>query len=455
MLAVALVLLPLAAAALAQTKPAKAPAPTSAVPQNTCTSADCHASVKDHKVLHGPVNVDSCDACHKLVDAKAHKYEMLRPAQESCTFCHTMDLAGQKVVHQPLQAGDCLPCHNPHGGETNRFLRGKSMRELCAGCHQDPGTGKKSVHGPVAAGACEACHQPHTSQHAKLLNTEGKTLCFSCHREMSEQLKSVRVKHKPVMEGECSQCHDAHAADFPKQTRQAPMAMCTGCHEHERIGKLAKDAKYKHTIVTSDQACLNCHTAHGSTIASLMRSEPQKVCMSCHATPVKSGTRTIAGVAEVNDPKTVKHGPIQQGNCSGCHNVHGGEISRLLTKPYSEAFYQSFEVEKYDLCFSCHDKQLVQTASTKGLTGFRNGERNLHFVHVNMADRGRSCRACHETHASRQPLHIRESVPYGSWQLPINFKREAAGGSCAPGCHQAYTYNRDNPVAATQPVERK
>lgn len=443
---VPLLLLSAAAIALAQAQPAsKAAAPNHAVAAKDCVTSECHANVKDYKVLHGPVNVNACDACHKLTDEKAHKFTMLRSAQETCTFCHKMDLS-QPVVHKPLTSGDCLPCHNPHGGPTGKFLRGESMTKLCVQCHKDPAAGKHMVHGPVAAGACEACHQPHAASYPKLLVAEGKALCYSCHKEMSDQMKNVRVAHKPVVQGDCSQCHDPHASDFTKQTKAAPLQLCTGCHEP--IRKAATEATHKHSIVTTDQACLNCHTSHGSSIAKLMKNEPQKVCMSCHTKEIKvDKTRIVASVAEINDPNQIKHGPIQQGNCSGCHDVHGSNLSRLLNKPYPDAFYQPFDVEKYQLCFSCHDQQLVLLDKTKGLTGFRNGERNLHYVHVNIAERGRSCRACHETHASKQPLHIRDSVPYGNWKLPLNFSRTATGGSCSPGCHQPYAYDRDKPVA--------
>src|SRR5581483_6636667 len=67
-------------------------------------------------------------------------------------------------------------------------------------------------------------------------------------------------------------------------------------------------------------------------------------------------------------------------------------------------------------------------------------------VHVNKQDRGRSCYACHNTHASSHDLHVRDSVPYGNWQMPINFNKTQSGGSCAPGCHKELHYDRDNAV---------
>lgn len=453
----------LASSALAQPAPPASPAPvpttklaaapTSAVPLASCVTSQCHADVKDYKIVHGPVNVNACDACHKLSDEKNHKFVLARPKEQICTFCHKMELSAP-VVHKPVQTGDCLPCHNPHGGNTNKTLRSGPMNQVCSQCHKDVVGDKKMVHGPVAAGACEACHQPHAGQFPKLLVAEGKELCFSCHKEMSDQMKKVQTVHKPVADGDCSQCHDPHASDYPKQIKAPALELCTNCHEHEKIKVKATESTHKHSVVTDKQACLNCHTAHGGSVAKLMKAQPLNVCLNCHDKPIKTAQgQVVASVIEVKDPAQTKHGPIQNGNCSGCHEVHGSEVSRLLAKPYPEVFYQPFLVDKYDLCFGCHDQQLVLMEQTKGLTNFRNGDRNLHFVHVNKADKGRSCRACHETHASRQPFHIRDSVPYGNWRLPINYTKTDTGGSCSPGCHKPFTYDRVRPqIPVTLPV---
>jgi len=113
---------------------------------------------------------------------------------------------------------------------------------------------------------------------------------------------------------------------------------------------------------------------------------------------------------------------------------------------YPETFYAPFKLDDYALCFTCHDKQLVLQPKTTGLTRSRNGDDNLHFVHVNRPDKGRSCRACHATHASTHEAHVRDSVPYGKWELPINFTPTATGGSCAPGCHKEAPYDREKAI---------
>ncbi len=443
-------LLFLSASVLAQaTQPAK---PTQAVAMTNCVTSECHTDVKNYKVLHGPVNVNACDACHKLTDEKEHKFALQRDKTETCTFCHKIDTANMAVVHKPVTQGDCLGCHNPHGGQTPKFTRGATMNELCNRCHQDVVANKKVIHGPAAAGACASCHKAHASEFPKLLVAQGRELCLSCHTEMANQMKTVKFKHKAV-EQECTNCHDAHASNYPKQIKQPPAQLCTSCHEHDKIKQAATESKYKHSVVTNDTACLNCHTAHGGDLAKLMRTEQIKVCMKCHNEKIEvDKQRTIPAVSEVLDPNTNKHGPIRDGNCGGCHNVHGSDVAKLLAKPFPEAFYQPFSIDKYALCFECHDKQLVLLQKTEGLTGFRNGSENLHFVHVNKQDRGRSCRACHTAHASAHELHIRDSVPYGNWQMPINYQRTESGGGCSPGCHKPFQYDRNTPVQYAPPT---
>jgi predicted CXXCH cytochrome family protein len=417
--------------------------PDQAIPQGGCVTAECHTTVKQHRVIHGPVNVNACDACHQVVDVTQHTFRLARDESQLCTFCHQLDLPAQGVIHQPLKDGQCIQCHDPHGGTTNQFLRGISMRQMCQSCHEDVVGDKKMVHGPAAADACGACHRAHVAPFPKLLTAEGRDLCLSCHTEMGQQMTRVAVVHKPAQE-DCLQCHDAHASDHTMQIRQAPKDLCAGCHE--AIGTKARNAPHQHSVVLEEQACLNCHTAHGADLASLVKAEPMDLCMSCHQQEIKvEPGRTVAAMSQVLDPNMIKHGPIRDGNCSGCHDVHGAEVSRLLSSSYPEPFYQAFSLDNYDLCFSCHDSRLVQTEQARGLTRFRNGEQNLHFVHVNR-EKGRNCRACHSTHASTNDLHVAESVPFGNWQMPINFTKGDTGGSCSPGCHRPYDYDREQPV---------
>ncbi len=427
--------------------------PRQAVDPRGCVTEECHANIKDFAQLHGPVNVDACDACHRLDDATTHSFSLARPKEQLCTFCHQLDL-DRPVVHEPLRQGECLACHDPHGGPDVRFLRQVDTPQLCNTCHEDVRAEKQHVHGPVAAGACNVCHAPHAADHPNLLPETGRDLCVGCHQETDRQLQRATFIHEPVRQ-DCVQCHDAHASNQPMMVHHEPAKLCVGCHEP--IGKAIAEAPHQHSAVTEDGGCANCHTPHGSTLRGLMKDEPVKLCLACHSEPIRiDDERTVAAVNEIADPDMIKHGPAADGTCGGCHEVHGSQVSRLLSKPYPEEFYSPFEVDRFALCFSCHDQQLVLQRRTDALTGFRNADLNLHYVHVNKPNRGRTCRACHNTHASTNPLHVAETVPFGNWQLPINFTRTDTGGTCAPGCHQALGYDREeaiDPTAAPRPLD--
>jgi predicted CXXCH cytochrome family protein len=357
-----------------------------------------------------------------------------------------VDVQGAAVVHRPLATGECMVCHDPHGGGDRYLLKAASASELCQNCHADVIRGKPEVHGPVAAGACGACHSPHTSQHPKLLAAEGVALCLQCHVSTQEQLAKMRVVHGPVAT-DCMACHEAHSADHKMILKKEPQALCAGCHEE--ISAVIAGAKTQHSAVTTERACLNCHDAHASDYPRMVRTRMVDLCFECHDREIEMPDgHKLGNIKAVIAAGTSLHGPVAQDNCAACHLIHGGDNFRLLIEEYPPEFYAPFKEESYALCFNCHDRQLVHDEKTSTLTNFRNGDQNLHYLHVNRKTKGRTCRACHETHASTREKHIRESVPFGTggWLLPVNFKKQTQGGSCAPGCHMPYEYNRETPV---------
>src|SRR5512139_202407 len=165
----------------------------------------------------------------------------------------------------------------------------------------------------------------------------------------------------------------------------------------------------------------------------------------CHDKPLDTPNGKIVDMKEFLAKNKDHHGPIAQGDCSGCHNTHGSDNFRILREYFPPVFYAPFDPKNYELCFSCHEKSIVLDPTTTTLTGFRNGDQNLHYVHVNKA-KGRTCRACHDAHATNNPKHIRDTVPFGAWGLPVGFQKTADGGSCLPGCNQKFDYNREKPV---------
>ncbi len=413
--------------------------PTTDTPN--CTVGGCHAEVKNFPVIHGPLAADACSGCHTVADAAKHTFSLARTGSDMCLFCHEQQKGS--IVHKPLTTGTCLDCHQPHGGKTRAFLKADSVAQNCATCHPNVATGHSVIHGPVAAGGCTACHNPHASNVAKLLIKESNQLCLECHVSSAQRMETSTVKHDPA-EKNCLLCHDAHGSAQKMILKKPAQELCLSCHE--KVRSTVEHAKTKHGAVIEGRQCLNCHEAHATNFPRILRNNPMDLCMECHNKPLTGPQGPIADMSTVLASGKSLHGPIAEKNCSACHQIHGSDTFRLLTKEYPPEFYAPFKAENYALCFSCHEKSLVLDPKTTALTGFRNGDVNLHFVHVNKDTKGRTCRACHETHASDQAKHIRDSVPFGKWNMPIGFKKTDTGGGCAPGCHVPYEYDRVKPV---------
>ena len=296
------------------------------------------------------------------------------------------------------------------------------------------------MHGPAAVGGCVACHDPHTADYQKNLKAEGPNLCYMCHTDKADAIRSAEYVHMPVSE-DCVNCHNPHSAPKQFMLQAESPGLCLDCHAEKK--EQMTGAAVRHGALETGKTCLNCHDAHMSNIAKNLTMEPLDLCLSCHnQVYTKADGTEIMNMEKWLAENTDQHGPIKQKDCSGCHNPHGSEYFRILRNPYPPTFYMPFAVENYNLCFSCHEKTIVLDPETTQLTNFRNGNMNLHFVHVNKAVKGRTCRACHETHASNHPKHIRDAVPFGSWELPVNFQKTDTGGSCTPGCHKTKQYDR-------------
>lgn len=432
-----------ALAAAAPTTSTKVARPTEAVDPSHCVTVECHSQVTARRVLHGPVSANACDSCHELKDAKAHTFASPRQGAQMCTYCHEFSVANMPVVHRPVADGQCLGCHDPHGGKTSGLLREDSMAELCGRCHEDIARDKKVMHTPAGKGQCDSCHPPHAAKFAKLLDAVGADLCLACHSDMEKRMALSKFTHRALEKG-CPQCHDAHGSAYAASLTQTPAEMCLSCHD--KVKSQVTQAKHKHSVVTQDKACMTCHTPHSGDIPKLMSDVPAKVCMGCHAEKVAN--YTTAAVPEVADPKTIKHGPIRDGQCGGCHLAHGSDQPLLLAKAYSDSLYQPFTPERYALCFACHDVGMVQQERTDRVTNFRNGQRNLHYVHVRAGTWNRNCAMCHDTHAGTNDRIVRDEVQYKTWAMRLNFARTGTGGSCAPGCHIQYKYDREHPTTA-------
>lgn len=424
---------------------------------DSCVTAQCHPAIGALKNPHQPVKEGDCSSCHRQ-KVKEHpvkggrSFELTAKGGALCGQCH--DAMGKKqVVHAPLQDGDCVSCHKPHGGG-GRFLLdvGEDQSGLCLGCH-DPAPFKQAfMHGPVVLGACTKCHDPHESAEKALLQGPVRELCLKCHADFAKAMEEARIVHPPVKIKPCTSCHDPHGSSTALLLGKKMPDLCTGCHV--TVGKNLAEAKVPHKPVQQEGSCGICHSTHFAKAKRLLTGDEKSVCLGCHDTD-KLGTPPLKNIRKELEGKKYLHGPISKGSCSACHDPHGSDNFRMLKGKYPAALYEQFKEKEgtYDLCLKCHEKNMLLFAETTLYTKFRNGNRNLHFVHVVGKRKGRTCRVCHEPHASDgEKLISKEGTQFGNWKIPLNFKITPTGGGCTPGCHRTFRYDREKPVVYDRPA---
>lgn len=297
------------------------------------------------------------------------------------------------------------------------------------GCHPHKAE-KTFIHLPVKNGECVSCHVPSGQKHPKvkkgafLLKDNGKSgLCYDCHESKSTK-KHV---HPPVAAGDCIDCHDPHQSDSKSQLKGSGAALCYMCHDKSKL-----ERKYPHKPIAEGK-CLGCHDPHQSDSKYMLKAEGANLCVTCHDKAMFTG-------------KSV-HAPVASGDCAACHATHGTQNHHLLKLAVPEEMYQAFDKSNFALCFSCHADTLADSQRTDVETNFRNGINNLHFLHVNKVEKGRSCKVCHDPHAASQLRLISSKIPgFGRWRIPIRYTKTDVGGTCVVGCHKPKSYNRINTV---------
>ncbi len=290
-----------------------------------------------------------------------------------CLTCHA-ELAQdfkKETVHLPFSAKRCISCHTEHGlklVETVTVIErvfGKKVnrknsqlqipegevrtsdkaprppkvskltmkeKKLCGGsCHKDLvklENKKTYVMPPFKKKQCLSCHQAHASNQAFLLNSPTKSLCLSCHPEISKYFLRAN-QHPPFKAGDCTSCHRGHASNAKPLLRRNPKVLCMGCHPS--VATLM-DLPVKMEPFEKGN-CPLCHDPHGSPYKKLLKKPAPELCYSCHLKIAKL------------QKKPVQMPPFRQGLCLGCHRPHASENKKLLVAP----------LEKNEICYLCHE----------------------------------------------------------------------------------------------------
>lgn len=317
-----------------------------------------------------------------------------KPVTQKCTDCHKKTNA-KTYIHEPSKES-CKNCHlltgKPHPNEDEEgFKLTEQVPQLCYTCH-DPLNKKTTLHSPVKNGTCLDCHEVHSSKEKKLLFVPPPDLCFSCHNALEKRLDTIQNIHHVVRDG---------------------------------------------------SACLNCHSPHQSSQPKLLLVTQRDLCMKCHDKNIVTEQRTISGIKNELDKNKYIHSAIVKNGCAGCHDPHGAEKKTFLKASFDREFYVSARSkDSVALCFNCHNPGLLEMSKVADtITGFRNGNVNLHFKHVNKK-KGRNCVICHAIHAAPNEHLLVNKIKFGNWNMPLMYTKTETGGSCITACHAQKIYSR-------------
>ena len=417
---------------------------------DSCISPQCHAPMQSKAYVHQPVLEDECSHCHKKIspihpNPAAQGFALRHDLSELCYRCHSVFTGS--TLHQPVALHACLNCHDPHSSDQPYLLPvGEDLSELCYSCHT-----RKSLkadadygHGPVISGYCTYCHSPHASAHDSLLTKSIRDLCLACHVDFINGLANARFVHSAMTESECTSCHQVHGGDEQYLLTRRGDKLCYDCHPG--IADIIEEARSVHAVLKSGDQCGNCHMVHYSDNANLLLNDSMQLCFDCHGADASNIGGRAPNIKKEIDNRDVLHGPLADGKCTPCHDPHASSGPMLLKGQYPSGFYAPYDPERYSFCFSCHEEDIL-SATAEGATDFRNGNNNLHLIHVGDARKGRTCKACHAPHAGENSHLISKSgVAFGDWRVPLRHDANETGGSCVPGCHQKQSYDRVNPV---------
>jgi len=264
--------------------------------------------------------------------------------------------------------------------------------------------------------------------------------CRDCHAD----LFSYKIKHTTETGKDCEDCHKSNGGEHPKKgvvafslTDTLPN-LCLSCHKE--IKDIYANSRIVHHAIDNKKSCVYCHSPHSSSEKQLLVASRKEVCLSCHNKTITTPTVTLDNIDQIDKKGKVFHPPFRK--CSkACHNPHGSDNFRALNNTFPDDEYAPGNIESFALCFGCHKASLIEAPISTAATNFRNGDRNLHFVHVNK-DKGRKCTFCHSPHATTNLHLIRDDAKFGNLVFKLNYKADSTGGSCAPGCHVERRYTR-------------
>ena len=351
-------------------------------------------------------------------------------AQRIKTTVHNLSSTGPGVVRAATETEICLFCHTPHGSNTEgplwnrsipagRYLIYKSSSlkakpgqptgssKLCLSCHD--GTialgSVLSRAAPIVMAGPDRIPAGHSNLGTDLTDDHPISFAYSSSTVgSSTELVPAEAIIPPVHldpngEVQCTSCHEPHDNSFGKFLVRPDdqSALCRSCHRpdswdssiHATSGAVlsatAAGLLGAPTVAVSQNACKDCHRAHGSPGRPwlLAREHISRTCDTCHeGTVAQRSIRTelqkVSNHGVVIDASPIPDSagtPYSEGtrvSCSDCHNAHAAGSSDGLAAgvPASLARVSGVGLNGSpkeslssveELCFRCHGDAYATT----------------------------------------------------------------------------------------------
>ncbi len=333
----------------------------------------------------------------------------------------------------------CTACHNPHENYYNNFLvTSNKYSELCMLCHDRNywitsshrnsnatwnGLGTNpwfhTSYTTVAENACENCHSPHNAGLSqRLLNYQDEEIkCLVCHNSNVASTNILVQLNKPyshnvynytqihdASEGalsitkhvECEDCHNPHAARDFNTSAPTVRGSNEGVQGINLSGGDVNPVTYEYEI------CFRCHADSPDKPASPTSRQIEQNNVRFEFDIGNPSFHPVAGPG-VNPDCPSLISPLNENSvifCTDCHasdgagspaGPHGSTYPQILKYNYSTADYTPESYQAYELCYQCHDRNIITGRNFHG-----NFQRRVHRKHV--VGENISCNACHDPH---------------------------------------------------------
>ena len=271
--------------------------------------------------------------------------------------------AGPAVAQAPappaaakVEAGPaCADCHdeanifasNPHAAAYRASHNGAAGNAVCETCHGD---GTKHMEAGGDKSLIKTLH-----------GRTGADTCQTCHKQSAERSSYWNSVHASSEAVNCLSCHSIHKPGFKQKSllKSDPNPLCASCHADVKASFTAEPNA--HRLKDGVMSCVSCHDPHGRAANHAVRQtrSGEPGCVNCHA--------------EKRGPFVYPHVTGVAGDCMSCHRPHGSPYPHQLTR-----------ATVYTQCLECHS-----TLSTGTL-----GSQPPSFHNISLP-RYQNCTTCH------------------------------------------------------------